>query len=231
MEARTGTEKKLKALFVDGGPRKKNNTAQMLESAMKGASEAGAETTLIRLYDLNFCGCKSCFACKLKNAKTDGVCAIKDGLRSALEIARQADIIVIGSPVYFGYPSAETRAFMERLLFPNYTYDLSPEGKPLVPIIRKRTAIIFTMNAPESVFEKINYPILLGTCADQLKFVFGHSEVLYSYDTLQFSDYSRYAANMFNEEAKRRRHEEVFPKDLEKAYELGKRLVKGDDAK
>lgn len=223
--------RKIKALFVDGGPRKKNNTAQMLESAMKGASDAGAETTLVRLYDLTFCGCKSCFACKLKDAKTDGVCAIKDGLRDALEIARQADIIVIGSPVYFGYPSGETRAFMERLLFPNYTYDLSPDGKPLVPIIRKRTSIIFTMNCPEDLSKKINYPILLGSCADQLKFVFGHCEPLYSYDTLQFSDYSRYASGMFNEEAKRRRHEEQFPKDLEKAYELGKRLVEGDEKK
>lgn len=224
-------DKKIKALFVSGSPRKNCNTGKMLESAMKGASEAGAETTYVRLYDLNFSGCRSCFACKLKNATTDGVCIIKDDLRKVLEIAREADVVVIGSPVYYGYPSGETRAFMERLLFPNYTYDLDPEGKPLVPIIRKRTAMIFTMNVPEPMMEKMNYPVLLGSCADQLRFIFGHSEVLYACNTYQFSDYSRYAANMFNEEEKRRHRDEHFPVDLKNAYELGKRLVEGDESK
>ena len=58
--------KVLKAVFVNGSPRKKWNTAQMLESAMKGAQEAGAEVELINLYDIDFKGCKSCFACKIK---------------------------------------------------------------------------------------------------------------------------------------------------------------------
>ena len=46
------------------------------------------------------------------------------------------------------------------------------------------------------------------------------------YDTLQFDDYSKYAARKFDEKAKRKRHEEVFPKDCERAFELGVRLVK-----
>ena len=52
--------KTIKALFVNGGPRKKNNTAQMLESAMKGALDAGAEVEMVHLYDLDFKGCKRC---------------------------------------------------------------------------------------------------------------------------------------------------------------------------
>jgi len=223
--------KKVKALFVDGGPRKGFNTERMLESAMKGASDAGAETTYVRLYDLKFSGCKSCFACKLKNAKTNGVCAIKDDLRPVLEQARDADVIVIGSPVYYSYPSGETRSFMERLLFPNGSYEVDSEGKPLIVCPRKRTAMIFTMNCPESHMEKYHYPTLLGTCADHLRMIFGHSEVLYSCDTYQFTDYSRYAVNVFSEEAKRLHRDEQFPIDLKKAYELGKRLVEGDGDK
>ena len=57
----------------------------MLESAMKGAEDAGAETELVHLYDYAFTGCKSCFACKRKNAQTNGVCAIRDELRPVLE--------------------------------------------------------------------------------------------------------------------------------------------------
>ncbi len=39
-------------MFVNGGPRKRNNTAQMLESALKGAQEAGADCEMVNLYDL-----------------------------------------------------------------------------------------------------------------------------------------------------------------------------------
>ena len=42
----------MRAIFINGSPRKNKNTAQMLESAMKGAQEAGAETELIHLYDI-----------------------------------------------------------------------------------------------------------------------------------------------------------------------------------
>lgn len=55
-------QKTIKDLFVNGGPRKNKNTAQMLESAMKGAKDAGAEYEMVNLYDLDYKGCKSWFA-------------------------------------------------------------------------------------------------------------------------------------------------------------------------
>ena len=54
--------------------------------------------------------------------------------------------------------------------------------------------------------------------------MFGPTEILYSFDTYQFNDYSRYDAAMLPEEHKARMRETQFPKDLQKAYELGKRL-------
>lgn len=218
-------QKTIKALFVNGGSRKRNNTAQMLESALKGAQEAGADCEMVNLYDLDFKGCKSCFACQLKNAKTDGVCAIRDGLRPLLEKAREADVIVVGSPVYFSYPTGETRSFLERLIFPNFTYDYDEQGNRRRPIREKQTAMIFTMNIPEDAMEDWKYTVLLGSCADQLRENFGHSETLYACDTYQFNDYSRYAMTVFKEEDKRRHRDEHFPLDLKNAYDLGKRLV------
>ena len=55
----------MKALFINGSPRKNKNTALMLERAIQGAREAGAEVELVNLYDrsLNYKGCMSCFAC------------------------------------------------------------------------------------------------------------------------------------------------------------------------
>ena len=82
------------AMFFNASPRKGWNTHKMLEAAKAGAEEAGAVTELVNLYDIKFPGCRSCFACKLKNATTNGVCALRDELRPILERARQADILV-----------------------------------------------------------------------------------------------------------------------------------------
>ncbi len=226
-------EKKLKAMFFNGSPRKINNTAMMLKSAMKGAEESGAECELINLYDIDFKGCKSCFACKLKNSKTNGVCALRDDLRPILERARQADVLVLGSPVYYSYPTGEMRSFMERLLFPVGTY-LYEEVETENGVVRRHvtirdkvipTSMILTMNCPEDYMKVIGYPAILEENAKCLADIFGYSETLYAFNTYQFHDYSRYDFNLFSEEDKRRYRDEHFGIDLNNAYELGKRLV------
>ena len=176
------------AMFFNASPRKGWNTHKMLEAAKTGAEEAGAVTELVNLYDIKFPGCKSCFACKLKNAKTDGVCAIRDELRPILERARQADVLVLGSPIYFSYPTGVYRAFLVRLAFPVYSYSYE-DGKPCVcrdKVIE--TANIFTMNCPKDWMEKFNYPALLESNTQTLETVFGASETLYSCDTYQVAD-------------------------------------------
>ena len=49
-----------KIIAVNGSPRKKGSTAELLENALRGAKDAGAETELVNLYSLNFKGCISC---------------------------------------------------------------------------------------------------------------------------------------------------------------------------
>ena len=61
----------MKAMFFNGSPRKNWNTFKMLESAMKGASDSGAECELVHLYDYSFKGCMSCFACKLRTQRQE----------------------------------------------------------------------------------------------------------------------------------------------------------------
>jgi hypothetical protein len=50
--------------------------------------------------------------------------------------------------------------------------------------------------------------------------------LLYSTDTYQFDDYSKYVADRFDPEEKAKRRAEVFPLDCERAYEMGVRFVK-----
>lgn len=216
----------MKAVFYNASPRKKFNTAQMLESAMKGAADAGAECELVHLFDYEFTGCRSCFACKIKNSKTNGVCAIRDGIRPLLEQAKDADVLVFGSPVYYGYPTGQLRSFVERLLFPLDTYMVDGNGERVKfehkPI---QTGLIYTMNCPDWLMEKVEYPTLLGFTGTEIGRLCGYNEVLYSCDTYQFADYNRYDCNMFPEEKKRAQREKQFPIDLQKAYDMGKNLV------
>ena len=213
------------AMFFNGSPRKGWNTAKMLEAAAEGAREAGAETEVVNLYDFPFAGCRSCFACKLKNAKTNGVCAIRDDLRPILERTRQTDVLVLGAPVYFSQATGVYRAFLERLAFPVYSYHYE-NGQPLVcrnKVIE--TANIFTMNCPREMMERFDYPTLLESNTKTLEAVFGASETLYACNTYQFSDYSRYDMTLFTEEEKRAYRDAHFADDLAAARALGKRLV------
>lgn len=213
------------AMFFNASPRKGWNTHKMLEAAKSGAEESGAETELVNLYDIRFPGCRSCFACKLKNAKTNGVCALHDDIRPILERARQADVLVLGSPVYFSYPTGVYRAFLERLAFPVYSYHYE-DGQPHVCRDRViETANIFTMNCPEAMMKDIGYPTLLEANTQTLATVFGASETLYACNTYQFTDYSRYDITLFKEEEKRAHRDAQFHIDLENARALGRRLV------
>ncbi len=213
----------VKALFINGSPRKNFNTAQLLQKAMEGAKDAGAEVEMVNLYDrnLNYKGCMSCFACKVKGGKK-GVCSFPDDLKPIMERAVEADVLVCGSPVYCGYPTAGLRAFMERLIFPAVNY-----ADFRHPVINKpkRSATIFTMNCPdEEMYRANNYHILMDTNAHQLG-MFGPSEVLYSFDTYQFNDYSRYDAEGLPAERKAEKRRTQFPLDLDATYNLGRRLV------
>ena len=213
----------MKALFINGSPRKNGNTAKLLNSALEGAQVAGASVELVNLYDrsLNYKGCMSCFACKIKGGKK-GVCSFKDDLLPILEKAIEADVLVCGAPNYCSYPSANLRAFMERLIFPAVNY--SDYAHPVI-LKPKASATIYTMNCPnEEVYKHIDYDVLLNRNAEAMG-MFGPTEILCSYDTYQFNDYDRYDAASFDEPHKALIRDTQFPKDLQAAYDLGKRLV------
>ena len=213
----------MKVIAINGSPRKKWNTATLLEHALKGAESAGAETKLVHLYDLDYKGCISCFACKLKGGKSFGKCAVNDDLAPLLEEIRTVDALILGSPIYFGDVTGEMRSFMERLFFQFPIYE--PDATVRQPK-KVRTAWVYTMNVTEELARQMGYGRMFRDNAALLERFFGSCESLMCYDTLQFDDYSKYAARRFDPVAKRKRHEEAFPEDCKRAYELGARLVK-----
>jgi multimeric flavodoxin WrbA len=212
----------MKVMAVNGSPRKTWNTATLLKKALKGAASQGAETELVHLYDLNYKGCISCFACKTRGGKSYGRCAVKDDLQPILKKIEAADALILGSPIYFGIVTGEMRSFMERLLFPYFAYTDPPQS--LFP--RKMpTGFIYTMNVTEEMMQDWGYQQLFDKNQQLLQMAFGPSEMLCSFDTYQFKDYAKVVADRFDPEKKARRRQEAFPGDCEAAEALGARLA------
>lgn len=207
----------MKLLIINGGPRLHGwNTAAMLEAAAEGARSAGAEVETVNLYTLDFKGCRSCFACQRLGAAAR--CAARDDLQPVLDRILEADALLVGSPIYFGDVTGETRSFFERLWFPGLAYD---KARTVKYKTRKRVGLVFTMNVPSDA----QYVPLFAQLKGTMERFFGPTELLTATDTLQFDDYGKYVSDMFDAEAKRRRHETVFPEDLRRAEALGHSLV------
>lgn len=212
----------MKLIAVNGSPRKEENTATFVEHAMRGAAVQGFETERIDLYDLNYRGCTSCYACKLKGGKSYGQCAMRDGLTPLLDAIRQTDALILGSPNYLGAPTGMMKAFLERLLYPYVVYDkqwstLFPKKIPVV--------FIYTMGSSAEWMNKMGYDHAAGFLATMFRLHFGETETMIVNDTTMFRDYSKYVSSRFDPEEKARIRASRFPAECEKAYSLGAGLI------
>ena len=201
-------------IAVNAGPRKGWNTDTLVTEASKGAESVGAQVIRFDLFKLErYTGCISCFGCKKEKFK--GHCVCRDGLTPVLDAIRESDGLIIGSPNYLSEMTASFRALYERLIFQNLTYNLE---KPCCNERQIPVLLIMTSNAPDNAYRGLvrNYQQTLN------RFV-GPTDVLVSGNTLQLNDYSKtdWPWTMFNPEDKRRRHETVFPKECEAAFQKG----------
>ncbi len=212
----------MKVLAINGSPRTKCNTATLFNNELEGAASHGAETDLVHLYKLDFIGCISCFACKLKNGESYGRCAVKDDLTPILKKAEGADAIILGSPIYLGTATGEMRSFMERLIFPYLVYDANHSTLFTKKI---KTGLIYTMGAKEDQMKLMGYGQSLAIVEMVMTRIFGESESLLVTDTYQFDDYSKYESTSFNVAEKAKRRKEEFPKDCQKAFDMGVRFA------
>ncbi len=216
----------MKVMASNGSPRKNGNTATLLNKALEGASSQGAETELINLYDLNYKGCMSCFSCRLKEGKSYGKCAVQDELAPIFERVTKADALMFGSPVYSGTATAEIRAFLERLIYPLFNaVEMSTLFKKRIP-----TGFIYTMNVNAEQLKEFGYEQSFANTENALKLIFGTAESILVTDTCQFDDYSKYdIAPFIDPEQKIKRHNEEFPKECRKAFDMGAKFARQTD--
>lgn len=157
-----------------------------------------------------------------QRGKSYGKCVLSDDLAPVLEKIAAADALVIGSPIYFGTVTGETRSFLERLLFPYLTYTV-PYGTLFPRHIK--TGFIYTMNVPEERSKEFGYEQVFRTNERYVQLLLGAAESLCAYDTCQVDDYSKVVIESFDPVHKARRRAEALPLECRRAFELGQRLA------
>ncbi len=144
----------MKVIAFNGSPRKNGNTHRALEVVLQEIAKEGIDTELVQM------GCEDlapCQACNVCTQKKDRKCKRKDDkVNEWIQMMIEADGIIIGSPVYFGSMTAQTKAFVDRVGFVNRA-----NGN----LFRRKVGAAVTVNRRAgalATFQSINDFFLIG---------------------------------------------------------------------
>ncbi len=102
----------MQAIAISGSPRKDGNTEILIRRCLEGLANRGVEGEFVTLRDKTIRPCKACGSCAKRKDRT---CATRDDdFHPVFESILAADIIVVGSPVYFGSATPELMALLDR---------------------------------------------------------------------------------------------------------------------
>lgn len=99
----------MKAIAIVGSPRKNGNTEILAKHTLKAIAEEGLDTELVRLAGRDIQPCNACMICRNEER-----CPIDDDLFPLYTKIKEAEAIILVTPVYFGSATALLKAFMER---------------------------------------------------------------------------------------------------------------------
>jgi multimeric flavodoxin WrbA len=108
----------MNVLVINGSPRRSGNTSLLLKDLMMEAEVKGADATYFDLAAMKLRGCQGCMHCKREEG-----CAIDDDMSLVYPRIREADVVILGTPIYFGAETGLTKCFVDRL------YALLAQGK------------------------------------------------------------------------------------------------------
>ncbi len=115
---------------VAGSPRRGGNTETLLQAAVQGATEEGAQVEWVRPNLMKFVACQHCGGCS-----ATGVCVVQDDMQAVYALIERMDGMILASPIYFGSVTAQVKALIDRaqaLWVRKYLLHrpLSEDGKP-----------------------------------------------------------------------------------------------------
>jgi multimeric flavodoxin WrbA len=192
-------ERNMKVLGIMGSPRRQSNTEILLDKALEGAREAGAEVEKVLVSKLKISPCLEIYAC-LK----DGNCAIKDDMRLLYDKLLEADHIIFASPIFFYGITSQAKAVIDRcqaLWVRRRVLGIGKEDK------RERMGVFISVGATRG-------KKLFDGAVLTLKYFFDAIGVKYSGDLL---------IRGIDKKGQIREH----PEALQDAFRLGQELVRG----
>ena len=144
----------MKVIILNGSPKVHGNTATALHEVERVLQLQDIETEWIHVGHLQIPGCVACNRCW----KT-GVCKYGDIVNEISEKMRDADGLLVGSPVYFASPNGTLLSLLDRLFYSNLHTDWSMKVGASVSIARRGGATT-TMDALNKYFLKTNIPVV-----------------------------------------------------------------------
>ena len=134
-----------KIVCVLGSPREGGNSETIARKVLETAESIGAQSQVFTLNDLTYKGCQACMSCKT----TSQECVVEDDLKPVLAAIREADVLVMASPIYFGQVTGPLWTFIDRaysLLGPDFRTNPNPGRLSL----GKKCVLITTQGNPDA---------------------------------------------------------------------------------
>ncbi|MDA8086609.1 MAG: flavodoxin family protein [Nitrospiraceae bacterium] len=135
------------AVFM-GSPRIRGNTHMLLEEAMRGAMEKGAQITFFELNAMKIKGCQDCGSCV-----ESGLCVMKDDMEKIYPVLRESSRFILASPIFFVGVSAQTKAMIDRCQC--FWYEKYILKKPLPQGPEGRTGLFLSVGGMGGVDGKV----------------------------------------------------------------------------
>jgi multimeric flavodoxin WrbA len=128
-----------------GSPRKKGNVDTIIDEIIKGVNANNVYVKKYYLNDMNIKGCQGCLYCR-KNP----TCAFKDDMVEVYEDIKDAEYVIIGTPVYICQVSAQTKLLLDRF----YPLTEIDKAKHTPRFGQKKLIMVYTQAAPFSFLFK-----------------------------------------------------------------------------
>ena len=139
----------MKALLINGSPHKNGCTFTALSEVAAQLNLHEIETSIFHIGTGSIRGCMACGKCA-----STGYCVYDDDpVNECIDLIKQADALVVGSPVYYAGPNGSLRAFLDRLFFRKAT---AYSFKPAAAIVNCRRG------GASSAFDSLNKYFLIS---------------------------------------------------------------------
>lgn len=146
----------MKVLLINGSPRQQGNTATALAEVAKQLSLEGIESEIVWIGNKPVRGCIACGQCAVQGL---GRCVFDDDICNRISAKfKEADALIVGSPVYYGQPNGALISIIQRAFYSN---GASISGKPAASIaVCRRGGATATFEALNMPFQMMNMPVV-----------------------------------------------------------------------